>query len=113
MKAIRSFILIMAVIAISSVALQAQTGKSGTQSFKVEGKCEMCKERIETAAKGVKGVKSAVWDVKTHLLAVNLSASTDIALVGVAVAKAGHDNGKNKADDKIYKALPMCCKYRK
>ena len=29
----------------------------------VQGLCGMCKERIETAAKSIKGVSSARWDV--------------------------------------------------
>jgi len=33
--------------------------------FTVSGNCEMCKERIETAAKSVKGVLSASWSVET------------------------------------------------
>jgi hypothetical protein len=29
-----------------------------------------------------------------------------------AIAKVGHDTEKLKADDKIYSAMPGCCKYR-
>jgi len=31
------------------------------QNLKVSGNCEMCKDRIETAAKSVSGVSSADW----------------------------------------------------
>jgi Cu(I)/Ag(I) efflux system membrane fusion protein len=30
-----------------------------------------------------------------------------------AIAQAGHDTDKFKADDKVYGALPECCLYRK
>ena len=31
--------------------------------MEVDGKCDMCKVRIEKAALGVKGVKYALWDM--------------------------------------------------
>jgi Cu(I)/Ag(I) efflux system membrane fusion protein len=30
-----------------------------------------------------------------------------------AIANAGHDTEKIKAEDKVYNTLPECCKYRK
>ena len=39
--------------------------------FKVSGNCDMCKERIETAAKSVSGVASAEWDVESKIMKVN------------------------------------------
>lgn len=83
------------------------------QMFKVSGNCEMCKERIETAAKSVKGVTSAIWDVDTKIIHVNFNPTlTDLTQLQKAVAKAGHDTEKFKADDKTYNSLPDCCKYR-
>ncbi|MDD4632200.1 MAG: copper chaperone, partial [Proteiniphilum sp.] len=32
--------------------------------------------------------------------------------IAKAVAKAGHDTDKFKADQAAYNALPECCKYR-
>ena len=80
----------------------------------VQGLCEMCKERIEKAAKGVGGVSSASWDQKTKQLHLNFDASrTSVDAISKAVAKAGHDTDKYKADKAAYEALPGCCKYRK
>ncbi|GHU67424.1 cation transporter [Bacteroidia bacterium] len=81
--------------------------------MKVRGACEMCKERIETAAKSIKGVKSADWDAETqklHLTSDGKEATLDAA--GKAIAKAGHDNEHYKADDAVYNGLAPCCKYR-
>ncbi|MFA5970793.1 MAG: efflux RND transporter periplasmic adaptor subunit [Lentimicrobiaceae bacterium] len=82
--------------------------------FSVSGNCEMCKDRIEEAAKSVKGVTTAVWDVKTKKIDVTYNNSLNgVASIQKAIARAGHDTGKYKADDKVYSALPKCCLYRK
>lgn len=81
--------------------------------FKVSGNCDLCKERIEKAAKSVKGVKSAVWNITTKKIHVEYdSMESSIDAVQKAIAKAGHDTEKVKADDKSYANLPECCKYR-
>jgi Cu(I)/Ag(I) efflux system membrane fusion protein len=81
--------------------------------IKVQGLCDMCKDRIEEAAKAVKGVTSATWDQQSKQLHLNFNPSdTSIDAISKAVAKAGHDNEKYKADDKAYDALPECCRYR-
>ena len=83
------------------------------QQFKVSGNCEMCKERIETAAKSVAGVASAEWSTETKMLHLNFDGSkTSSDAIQKAIAKAGHDTEKYKAPDDVYKALPDCCLYR-
>jgi Cu(I)/Ag(I) efflux system membrane fusion protein len=82
--------------------------------FNVSGVCDMCKERIENAALSVDGVKKADWSIETHFLDLKYDASkVKLSTVQQAIAKAGHDNGKFKADDKTYNSLPECCWYRK
>lgn len=79
----------------------------------VQGLCEMCKERIEKAAKSVEGVKSAQWDLITKQLHMDLDLTkTSIDAVAKVIAKAGHDTDKFKANKATYEALPSCCKYR-
>ncbi|WP_283686174.1 efflux RND transporter periplasmic adaptor subunit [Dysgonomonas sp. Marseille-Q5470] len=93
---------------------QTTVAKSEHAIINVQGLCEMCKERIEKAAKGVGGVSSASWDQKTKQLHLNFDASrTSVDAISKAVAKAGHDTDKYKADKATYDALPGCCKYRK
>lgn len=88
--------------------------KSEHAMINVQGLCEMCKDRIEKAAKGVSGVSSASWDQKTKQLHLNFDASkTSVDAISKAIAKVGHDTDKYKADKATYDALPDCCKYRK
>lgn len=89
-------------------------GKMEHAMLKVEGSCEMCKERIEKAATGVNGVSSATWDAKDKVVHLNFDPNkTDLNKISKAIAKVGHDTEKDKADNKVYDALPGCCKYRK
>jgi Cu(I)/Ag(I) efflux system membrane fusion protein len=91
----------------------ASAGESAQATLKVEGKCGMCKKRIEKAALAVEGVASASWDKPTASLLLRYDASkTTPDAVSKALAQAGHDTEKDKADDKTYKALPGCCHYR-
>ena len=85
-----------------------------TKSFKarVEGSCRMCKERIETAAKSDKNVKSADWSMSKKVLTVSYDASkTDKKAVLKNVAEIGHDNEMFRASDKVYDDLDACCQY--
>ncbi|MDD2589947.1 MAG: efflux RND transporter periplasmic adaptor subunit [Fermentimonas sp.] len=92
----------------------SNTSENGEHAMlTVQGLCEMCKDRIEKAAMGVNGVGVASWDLKTKQLHLNLDpAKTSVDEIAKAVAKAGHDNDKYKADQATYDALPACCKYR-
>lgn len=80
----------------------------------VKGACEMCKDRIEKAAKSVDGVVSAHYDLKGQKLHLDFDQrKTDLDKISKAIAKVGHDTDKHKADDATYNALPGCCHYRK
>ncbi|MDR1673171.1 MAG: efflux RND transporter periplasmic adaptor subunit [Bacteroidales bacterium] len=80
----------------------------------VQGLCNMCKTRIETAARSVAGVSSAVWETETQQLHLTSDAGeTPVDAVSQTIARAGHDTEKHKADDNAYNDLPDCCKYRK
>ncbi|GHT61790.1 hypothetical protein FACS189451_04590 [Bacteroidia bacterium] len=80
----------------------------------VNGSCEMCKERIENAAKAIEGVSSAEWNADEQQLHLNFdTAKTSLEAISKAVAQAGHDTELDKAPDEVYNALPECCKYRK
>jgi copper chaperone CopZ len=82
-----------------------------TVSFKVYGTCGDCKERIETTAMDVKGVKQAEWDIQTDMLVLFGSKKMDKMKVAQALAKAGHKSELVAADPAGYAALPECCKY--
>jgi len=85
-----------------------------SEQIKVSGNCDMCKERIETAAKSVSGVSSADWITETKMLNVQFDeAKTNSDAIQKVIALVGHDTEKYKAPDAVYKALPECCLYRK
>jgi Cu(I)/Ag(I) efflux system membrane fusion protein len=98
----------------ASASQPAGDGLSGdAATLRAGGRCEMCKERIETAARKVHGVKSASWDIETGRLHLRYDArATSVDAVARAVAAAGHDTDAYQADQATYDALPDCCKYR-
>lgn len=82
-------------------------------SFGVDGKCEMCKARIEKAALGVKGVKYALWDIPSHELSLIIDErKTDPMKIKSALVAVGHDTKELKATHEAYEAIHPCCKYR-
>jgi copper chaperone CopZ len=116
MKTMKLFSIIILLVAVT-MNVSAQTGArvSGlkSESIKVLGNCESCKNRIEKAAKA-EGAKTAVWDSKTEMLAVTFDPSkTNVDALSKKIASAGHDTEKYKAEDKVYDALPGCCHYER
>ena len=108
----KKMILTMLAVAAMSATMQAKTVKT---EIPVNGKCnEMCKPRIEKAAKAVPGVLSATWNLKAQKLTlVYDNTKTDTKKVQKSVAASGHDSGNIKASQATYNQLPGCCKYRK
>ena len=126
MKTLKTLFLILIVMAINVNTIKASkisnidnkvfsttTKEEKSYSFKVDGSCDMCKSKIEKAAKEVKGVTSAKWDSKTHIITVKAKSEINIDDVHKAIAKIGYDTEKVKADDNVYNTLPKCCQYRK
>lgn len=100
--------LLLAAFALLSLAASAHD-KTGT--VKVYGNCEMCKARIEKAAK-LDGVKKADWNVDTKILTVTYNADKLKQLdIEKSIAAAGHDTENATAEAAVYKKLPGCCKY--
>ncbi|SUP53345.1 Heavy-metal-associated domain [Weeksella virosa] len=96
-------------------AVQAQNkgNKNAKHEVLVEGVCGMCKQRIEKAAYGVKGVKMATWDPVTKELSLILNERiTNLGKVEHAIAAVGHDTERVKADDEVYHSINDCCQYR-
>ena len=81
-----------------------------TTSFGVRGNCGMCKKTIETAAMGVAGVASAVWDKATKQIAVKFTGDV-LEEVHTAIAASGYDTYKATASDEAYNSRPKCCQY--
>lgn len=108
MKSIKYILAIAIFIFTAQVNAQKATQSA---SLKVNGKCGMCKTRIEKAAQSA-GAATATWSETTKTLKITYdNAKTNPDKVSKAVAAVGHDTDKYKADDKTYNALPGCCKY--
>ncbi len=108
-------IVFLAAITINSSA-QSDTKASAqqkTEAFKVWGKCDMCKNRIEKGLK-MDGISKAAWDEKTQLATVTYDPSkTNIEVMQKKLASIGHDTEKFKAPDDVYSRLPDCCHYER
>jgi len=105
-KVILIFSLLLTTIAFSQ-------NKNEKASIEVDGVCVMCKERIEKAAVRTKGVKSAVWTIKTHELKLIYDArKTDLETISKQVASVGHDTKEIKATEEQYNSVHPCCRYR-
>ena len=104
---------VMGITSIAQTHGHSKMAATKTETFKVWGNCEMCKARIEKAAK-INGVSKAEWNDDTKLLAlVYDSSKVKSDDVQKKVAAVGHDTEKFKADDKVYSSLPGCCKYER
>lgn len=109
-------VILVLLMTFFSFAVQAQDKKNKNAKYETEvsGNCEHCKKRIEKAAFGVSGVKSAVWDVSTRKLSLILNEEkTSPVDVKNAIAKSGHDTDVAKTTQDVYDALPTCCKYER
>lgn len=105
-------LVISTLLVLIGITTYAQN-KNARAILDVDGVCEMCKERIEKASIKTKGVKSAVWDVKTHELSIIYDErKTDLATINKNIAAVGHDTKTIKATDEAYNSVHPCCLYR-
>ena len=87
--------------------------KNAKAIIEVDGVCMMCKTRIEKASLNAKGVKSAVWNVKTHELSLIYDErKTNLDTIKSKILAVGHDVKELKATEEAYASLHPCCKYR-
>ncbi|MFQ3305947.1 MAG: mercuric ion binding protein [Polaribacter sp.] len=92
---------------------EVKKNKNAKVAFEVDGICGMCKKRIEIAALKTKGVKFAIWNVKTHQMNVILDErKTSLNTIKQNIANVGHDVKDFIATDEAYASVHPCCKYR-
>ena len=107
------FIKALSIIFILSIfSLQAQKKEVKTITFKVEGVCGMCEERIENAL-DVNGIKAVSWSSETHICEVTYRTDkiTEEEMHKL-LNEAGHDTEKSTATEEQYSTVHTCCKYR-
>ncbi len=106
----KTITMIMA-LAMSFPAM-AQGNKPVTDTIQVAGACNMCKQRIESAAYG-KGVRRADWDKESgKLILVYRPDRTSLKEIEDRIIRSGHQSGNRPADPQAYEALPACCQYK-
>lgn len=112
----KNIIITFVLMTFLGFSAQAQTKKNKNLKYttEVNGNCEQCKKRIEKAAYGVPGVKTANWDISSHQLTVILNEEkSSPADLNMAIAKVGHDTKEVKATQADYDNLHTCCKYER
>lgn len=106
--------IILLLFALLPIGLMAQKKEIEKTAFEVNGVCGMCKARIEKTAFGLKGVKTANWEISSHQFTVVYDANKiKLDEIHQAVAAAGHDTPLVAAPDEVYENLPMCCLYER
>ena len=105
--------LLLFVSILYSISFSAQSDNVVDQKIYVNGKCDMCQDRIEKIL-DVKGVKLVEWDIKTKICRVVYrkdKISED--QIHQLLADGGHDTKKVRASDKAYDNLHRCCHYKR
>ena len=86
--------------------------QSKTDTVKVWGVCDDCKDKIEKAAvKG--GALSADWNEDNYQLVISYNDQTSAVNIEKEIAAVGYDTQDVKATDEAYKNLPKCCQYKR
>ena len=102
---------IAAILLIVTAAFTHALAQAKTDTVKVWGNCDMCKNHIEKAAKKA-GAEKASWNKKTKILVVTYDpAATTNDDIQKKIASVGYDTEKFTADEKAYKNLDECCQY--
>lgn len=97
--------------AASLFAQEEKSKKTETVEIQTSAVCGMCKDRIETALFGVKGVKSASLDMATKVVTVKYKpAEVSADELRASISQTGYDADSVPADPQAYEKLHACCK---
>lgn len=103
---------VIIIITLIFFSLSKSYAQDKTETFPVKGTCEMCKGFIEKAAKKVKGVSRASWDIDKKEVEVTYNTSkATLEDIHKAIAKAGYETEMAPRNERAYKRLPSCCHY--
>lgn len=108
MKTLRN-ISLLGLLFISIVAF----AKNQTISFKVDGFCEDCKEKIETAL-DVPGISYAEWNIESKMLTVRYNDKKITEdKIHTIIADTGYSTDQKKANPTAQEKLDKCCQPKK
>lgn len=107
------YLILLSLLISCTTYSQENNSKAQSASFKVKGVCEMCKTRIENGTIRLKGVKYSNWGIVSNKISIIYN-SKKIKLDDIhkEISLLGHSTEKYDAPEKIYNALPDCCKYK-
>lgn len=104
---------LLSIVLLLMTTMVFAQNRNAKASFEVDGVCNMCKERIETACIKTKGVKSANWDVNTHQLdLIYNQKKTNLNEIKKGILEVGHDLVNATATEEAYNSVHLCCRYR-
>lgn len=90
----------------------AQAAEKKTETFKVYGNCDMCKETMEGVLKKKDGVTKKSWSPKTKMITVTYDPSKiTLTQIKQKIADVGYDTDEIQAKDAVYNNLHHCCQY--
>ncbi|MBL1410123.1 DUF3347 domain-containing protein [Sphingobacterium faecale] len=93
--------------------IYAQVKNAKTETFHVNGNCDMCKATIEKAGNKKKEAQ-VTWDASSQSASIVYDAEkTNSDAILKRIALAGYDNEKYLAPDETYTQLHGCCKYER
>ncbi|HET6991051.1 MAG TPA: heavy metal-associated domain-containing protein [Bacteroidia bacterium] len=100
----KQFLFLLACMIVSMTAL-AQTATK-TDTIKVYGNCNECKEKIEGSLKKKDGIVSKDWNKDTKMLTVTYNpAKITIQQIAQKIANVGYDSEYATAPDAVYNKL--------
>jgi Protein of unknown function (DUF3347) len=113
MNPITNFGAVAIVLLTIVTACDAQIRNQKTETVKIYGNCEMCKQTIEKAG-NLKNAVKVVWNEKTKMATfVYDSKKTGPDEILKHIALAGYDSDKFLAPDNVYATLASCCQYER
>ncbi|WP_273209298.1 DUF3347 domain-containing protein [Runella zeae] len=112
MNSISRILMVISVL-LSTANSFAQIKNLTTETIKIFGNCETCKNAIEQAG-NVKKIAKVDWNKDTQMAAIMYdSKKTNLNDILKRIALAGYDNEKFLAPDDVYAKLSECCRYER
>jgi hypothetical protein len=100
-------------VSFSLISCGVKIPNAKTESAKIRGNCEMCKETIEGAIYKKKEAKGD-WNLNSKIAKISYdSTKTDMDVILKRVALAGYDSDAFLAPDEAYIKLHHCCQYER
>jgi hypothetical protein len=108
-----SKIWIALILLFSNTTINGQIKNSKTESAKVYGNCNICKENIEKAGY-IKKVATTDWNEDTKMASITYNSKiTNKSAILKRIALSGYDNESFLAPDLAYSKLKECCQYER